>query len=187
MRPFIAQRKTANGEEVGIKTTNSYIEYEYPINQDVAYVVYLIRRNENSAWVAASFEDTFDELLKNPDQDRFETIANTYPTLHRLICNGMSDHYQKGGLVVLEDSDYCQKKWFVASIVGNISFESVEDLCGERMHEAIDLVISTSMELWVELNENKPNMLWEFGKGFLKGVGVAVTATVLAFLDIDPE
>lgn len=187
MRPFIAQRKTANGEEVGIKTTNSYIECEYPINEEVAYVVSIIPRNENSAWVAASFEDTFDELLRNPDRDTFEMIANTYPTLDRLICNGMSDRYQKGGLVVLEDMDYCENKWFVASIVGNISFESVEDLCGERMQEAINLVISTSMELWVELNENKPNMLWEFGKGFLKGVGIAVTATVLAFLDIEPE
>jgi len=187
MRPFIAQRKTANGEEVGIKTTNSYIECEYHINEEVAYVVYIIRRNENSAWVAASFEDTFDELLRNPDRDTFETIANTYPTLHRLICNGMSNRYQKGGLVVLEDTDYCEKKWFVASIVGNISFKSVEDLCGERMQEAIDLVISTSMELWVELNENKPNTLWEFGKGFLKGVGIAATAAVLAFLDIEPE
>lgn len=43
------------------------------------------------------------------------------------------------------------------------------------------------MRLWIELNENKPNMLREFGKGFLQGVGIAVTATMFAFLGIDSE
>ena len=187
MRSFIARRKTVNGEEVGIKTTNSYIECEYATNEDTACVVYVIPRNENSAWVVACFEHNLDELVSNLDKDTSEAIAETWPTLARLLYNGISDRYQEGALVVLEDSDYCENKWFVASIAGNISFENLEDLFGERMQEVIKLVISTSMTLWVELNENQPNMLREFGKGFFKGVSIAVTATILAFLGIDPE
>lgn len=187
MRPFIDRRKITNGEEVGIKTTKSYIECEYPANEDTACVMYIISRTENSAWVAACFEHTFDELVSHLDRDTSETIAETWPALAKLLYNGINDLYQEGALVVLEDCDYCENKWFVTSIAGNISFESVEELFGERMQEAIDLVISTSITLWVELNKNQPDILREFSKGFLKGLGVAVTATVLAFLGRDSE
>ena len=185
MRPFIDQRKTANGEEVGIKTTNSYIECEYPANEDTACIVYIIPRNENSALVATCFEHIFDKLVSNLDEDTSETIAETWPTLAKLLYNGINDLYQEGALVVLEDCDYCENKWFVTSIAGNISFESVEKLFGERMQEALELVISTSMTLWVELNENQPNMLRELVKGFLKGLGIATVATVCALLGIN--
>jgi hypothetical protein len=187
MRPFIDRRKTASGEEVGIKTSKSYIEIEYPINEDTAVVVYIIPRNENSAWVASSFEHIFDELVSNIDEQTSEAIADTWPTLASLLYNGVKERYQEAALVVLEDSDYCEKKWFVASIAGNISYDTPEDLFGERIQQATQLVISKSMTLWLELSEKRPNALREFGKGFLKELSTAVAATVFAFLGIDSE
>ncbi|MBD2777552.1 hypothetical protein [Iningainema tapete] len=187
MRPFIDRRKTAIGEEVGVETSKSYIECEYPIDEDTVFVVYIIPRNENSAWLVTSFEHVFDELVSNIDEQTSETIADTWPTLASLLYNGIKDRYQEGALLVLEDSDYCENKWFVASIAGNISFETLEDLFGERIQQAVQLVISKSMTLWIELSENRPDILREIWKGFLKGLSTAVAATVFAFLGIDSE
>jgi hypothetical protein len=187
MRPFIDRRKTSGEDEIGIETSKSYVECEYPIDENTACVVYIIPRNENSAWVTASFEHIFDELLSNLNEQTCDAIADTWPTLASLFYNGIKERYQEAGLVVLEDSDYCENKWFLASIAGNISCNTLEDLFGERTQQAIQLVISKSMTLWLELNENQPNAWREFGKGFLKGLSAAVTATVFAFLGIDSE
>jgi hypothetical protein len=187
MRPFIDRCKISHGEEVGIETSNSYIECEYPIDKDNAYIVYIIPRNENSAWVVTCFEHIFDELVSNIDEDTSEAIADTLPTLASLLYNGIKERYQEGALVVLEDTDYCENKWFVASIAGNISLDSLEDLFGGRIQQTIQLVISKSMTLWVELSEHRPDILREIWQGFLKGLRVAATATFFAFLGIDFE
>ncbi|MEA5573485.1 hypothetical protein [Calothrix sp. UHCC 0171] len=187
MRPFIESRKASGSNEVNIEIVQSYVECEYPIDENNAVVVYIIPRTENSVWVASSFEHAFDDLVINLDRDTYEAIADTWPILANLLENGIKERYQYGALIVMEDSDYCEKKWFVASIVGNISFETLEDLFGQRVQQAIELVISQSMTLWIEIAENKPNLFQQFSKGFLKGLTAAVTATVFAFLGLNSE
>lgn len=187
MKTFIDQRQTANADGVGIAITKSYIESEQPIDENYSIFAYIIPRDDHSVWVATCFEHVCDELVRESDKQIHEAIADTYPTLANLLKNGIKERYQYGALILMEDSDYCEKKWFVVSIVGNISFNNPEDLLGDRVQQAIELVISQSMTLWIELGENKPNLFHQFGKGFLKGLGAVVVTTMFAFLGIDSE
>ncbi len=100
MRSFIDQRKTSREDEIGIETSKSYLECEYPIDEDTACVVYIIPRTENSAWVAASFEHIFDELLSNLDEQTCDAIVDTWPMLASLLYNGIKERYQEAALGV---------------------------------------------------------------------------------------
>lgn len=186
MRYFLDKRKTAIGDEIGSKITHTYIEIEFPVDDDSSYVIYVIPRNQNSAFVATCWDHTFDKLVSNLDEDTFEMIAETWPTLAALLYNGVKQLYRQGALIVLEDLDDGENKWFVASIAGNISFSSFKDLFNERMQEVTQLVLARTIQLSRELNENQPNMLNAISNGFMKGVGTAVLAGVASFLGIDP-
>jgi hypothetical protein len=154
-------------------------------------VFYIIPRNEHSAFVATCWEHAFDEVIADLDEDTFETIVETWPTLAILFHNGIKDLYREGALILFEDFDYGENKWFIASIAGNISFTSAEELMGERTREVIQVVLARSMQLLIELHENKPSISREIGKGIAKGIGYAIAGTLAiglaAFLGIDPD
>jgi hypothetical protein len=187
MRPFIDERKTSTQEEVGSTITNSYIALEWPIDDSRAFVVYLIPRNTHSVFVATCWEHAFDQLLQGIDEDTAETIGETWPTLAALLYNGADDLYREGALILLEDFDDGERKWFLASVVGNISFENVEGLLGERTDAVMQLVAQKSVQLLTELNENEPSTLRAIGKGVAQAVGTGLMVGLLAVLGVDPD
>lgn len=183
MRRFIDERKTAiRDDEIGTKVTHAYFEIEFPLDKDSGLIIYVIPRSKNSAAVMTCWEHAFDELVSNLDEDTYETVARTWPTLAKLIHNGINDRYRDGALIRLEDFDDCEAKWFVASMVGNVSFDNPEDLFCERMQEVTNIVTAKTLQLFQELNENTPNWFEAIGKGFIKGF----ISGIAAFF-IDPQ
>lgn len=194
MRSLVDKRVTTKGrrqsEGPGIDVTDGYIELEIPIDRTKAMVVYLIPRSSRSVWVATCWDHAFDEILEDPDEDTLEVIEGTWPLLAQLLANGFKDRYREGALIVLEDLDDGENKWFVASVAGNISLEDPEKLFAEKTQKVIQVVLSRSAELAQELSENEPSALKALGRGIGKGLGTLIGSTVAAgvavLLGIDP-
>jgi len=187
MRMFLDETTHPGSDEPNLRATNCYIELEFPIDDSSCAVIYLIPRTESSVFVATCWGTTFDELLSNPSSQTVDMITETWPTLATLLYNGLSDKYRDGALIKLEDPDYGENKWFVASVAGNISFENADTLFADRTMETINVVVTKSLELMVELQEKKPNMARAFGKGVLTGLGTVALGAVALALGVDPD
>lgn len=187
MRTFIDERRTSKGEELGSEVTKTYIELEIPIGDSHACVVYIIPRSEHSAFVATCWDHAFDSILEDLDEDTAETISETWPTLATLLNNGVKDLYREGALIVLEDFDDGERKWYCTSIAGNISFENAEKVLSERTNAVLQVVLSKSVQLLTELNENQPSVLREIGKGVGGAIAATLALGVATFLGIDPD
>lgn len=182
---FVSQRRSAKADEPEIKLTNSYIEIESSIDKESSMFMYIIPRSEHSAFIAICLDDMFDSIVSDLDEDTFETIVDTWPTLAQLLVNGVNDKYQNGALIRLEDADYGDNKWFVASIAGNISFDSQESLFCDRTSETIGLVLEKTTQLLSEVQEREPSTLKAIGKGILAGLGLGLLSGAAQALGID--
>jgi hypothetical protein len=173
---FIFSDRVTKEETVDYTVTNSYIELEMPFSGSISAYLYLLPRGNHSAFVLACLDDTFDGLVANMDEDTVDIICDTWPTLANLMSCGLKDKYSNGALIRLEDEDCGDIKWFVASIAGNLSFDSMEEVFSPRMMETIRLVLEQTVELITELQERKPSKLKAIGKGFWEGMltGLAV-------------
>lgn len=172
--------KGLEGDEIKFKVTNSYIEVEYELNELYA-VLYFIPRSNTSFFIATCWDDVFDSILGEvEDEDDLDTIVATWPSLAQLLANGIKDKYSNGALIKLEDADTGEPKWFVASVAGNLNLESEEGLFNERTAEISQLVLTKSLELFVQLQENKPSLLRAFGKGLAAGVGTVLLGGLAA-------
>lgn len=185
MKLFISDKANSKNDEPEITATNSYIELEIPCDDKSSMFCYIIPRGKHSAFIAICLDDMFDSLIEDLDEDKYETLCDTWPTLARMLQNGIKDKYKDGALIKLEDSDYGDNKWFVASIAGNISFESAEELFCERTKETIGIVIGSTNALLSELNSRSPSMLKSFGKGVLKGIGYTALGIIAGTLGIN--
>jgi hypothetical protein len=185
MRFFVSDRHHAKGDEPHLHGTNSYLEIEVPVDENNSLYTYIIPRGEHSAFVAICLNDMFDKLVDELDDDTYETVAETWPTLATLLHNGIKDKYKNGALIRLEDSDYGDTKWFVASVAGNISFDSEEALFCDRTNDAISVVLEKANQLLTELNENEPSTLKAIGKGLVQGLTLGLFATAAQALGID--
>jgi hypothetical protein len=186
MYVFLSETRNAENNEPALRATNSYIEIEVPFDdEEVSIFMYIIPRNKHSAFVAICLGDMFDEMVEDIDKDSFDTIKDTWPTLACLMINGINDKYQNGALIKLEDADYGDNKWFVASIAGNISFDSEEELFCDRTKESMATVLATTSRLLSELQERKPSMLRAIGKGIMAGLGIGVFTGVAQALGIN--
>lgn len=189
MKDFI-DKKTSN-EEFDIQFTNTYIELEILLDSSNSYYLYIVPRTQNSAFVLASFDNTFDAMIEDLDEDQLEIICDTWPTLATLFYNGIKDKYSNGALIILEDNDNGDKKWFVSAIAGNIDFDSMEGVFTPRMLESIGLVLSVSQKLVIELSDNKPNHIRHGAKNLVKNAGKVVVgvglATLCTYFGIDPS
>lgn len=187
MRSFLDSSTNSGTTEVTLRSTRAYIEIEWPINESLCAVIYAIPRTATSAFIATCWDDAFDELLRDVDSYTLETIVETWPTLAYLLHQGLNDKYREGALIRLEDADYAEMKWFVASVVGNISFDSKEDFFTDQTVSTIQTVMSKSMELMVELQENKPSLVRAIGKGVMSGLGAFALGAIAAALGIDTD
>jgi hypothetical protein len=144
--------------------------------------MYIIPRGEHSALIATCWDHAFDPILEGIDGDAAETISETWPTLAMLLHNGMKELYRDGALILLEDFDDGERKWYVASVAGNISFENAEELLGERTRAVMQVVLQKSIQLMTELNENEPSAWRAIGKGIGGAIAATLAWGVAAFL-----
>jgi len=182
---FVSKKRSGKGKEPDIRVTNSYLEIEMPIDDDSSIFTYIVPRSERSVFVLICLDDMFDTLMNELDNDSFETISDTWPTLAELLMNGAKDKYKSGALIRFEDADYGDNKWFVASVAGNISFESEDEIFGDRTMEALEVVMERTKELLTELQEREPSMLKAVGKGILAGLGLGLLSGAAQAFGID--
>lgn len=160
-------------DDLMLRTTNNYLELIYTIDKSTYLIINIIPRNNYSAFVAACFGDCFDDVLENfNDKDYIETVCDTWPLFANLLNNGVKDKYSEGALIKMEDIDTGDNKWFLASIAGNLNFDSVEDLLCEKTLQAVRTVIERTGELYNELSSKSPSKSKAFFKGLLKGAAV---------------
>ena len=187
MRFFLDTESGAGleGDDIKLKTTASYIEVEYSI-EDVFLVLYFIPRSSTSFFIATCWDDLFDSILGQvEDESDLETIVETWPSLAQLLANGIDDKYSGGALIKLEDADTGEPKWFVTSVAGNLDLEREDGLFNERTAEVSQLVLAKSLELFTQLQENKPSMLRAMGRGLAAGVGAVLLGAVSVFFGGD--
>ena len=187
MKNFI-DTNSASGkpDEIMFRTTPSYVELEM-IKDEFSIYVYLIPRTETSFFVTTCWGDNFDGLLTELDEDSFEILADTWPTITKMLINGANEKFQEGVLIRLEDADYGEIKWFATTVAGNVKIsENFDDFFEqERIQEAIQLVIQRSVEISNEF-QNEPNTGKYIWKGIKKGVGWGLAAGFLGALGIPP-
>lgn len=176
MRYFIDStpgRDTIGDEDLMLRATNNYFELIYTIDKSTYLIINIIPRNDYSAFVATCLGDGFDEVLENfDDEDYVETVCDTWPLFVKLLNNGLKDKYSEGALIKLEDIDTGDRKWFLASVAGNINFDSLEDLLCEQTMQAVRTVIKRTGELYNELSSKSPSKTKAFFRGFLKGAAL---------------
>jgi hypothetical protein len=185
---FISQAPNPNAQgddEFKLLATNCYFELNYKIDDSTYLIVYLLYRSANSVFVATCWGDTFDGIIRNLDDDDYvEILHDTWPTLTNLLANGINDKYSNGALIKLEDPDDGDSKWFVASVAGNIGFDSIDDLLCANTHSKISLVIEQSITLFTELDKKRPDTLRAIGKGLLKGAAILAIGSLFG-LDLN--
>ena len=138
------------------------------------------RRN---VYIATCWDDTFHEIFKGLQDETFlQSVCETWPTLLKLITNGLEDKYDEGALIVLEDEDTKQDKWFLVTVRERVNFKKLKKLFNDDVLAGIKLVLGKSMELLRELHERKPksHLAKEIGLGLLKGAGFAAKAILIA-------
>ncbi len=196
MRFFLdnASGKNLEGDdEFKYQVTNCYIEFEYKLQDESFIVVYLIPKDNHSVLIATCWDTTFDDVLENlDDKDYLETVYETWPDIVQLIANGIKDKYSEGALIKLEDFDTGDHKWFLASVAGNLDFEDIESITGERTQETIGLVLKKSIEVFQELTEKKPSAISQIAKGFRRGFfdtlgSLLLDVVVGSFTDTTPQ
>lgn len=174
MKSFVDAKYQADRHS-NLSVGNRYLEIEIPSNGSLSMFVYLIPRSESSLLIATCWEHIFDSLLEDFNEDNWEMICKTSPTLAQLINNSIQNKYREGVLIRLEDSDDGESKWFLAAVSANHDCNDVDDLLDARTHEIIKFVAERSTQLATELEEKKPNVLQAMGKRLIKGVRNAVT------------
>lgn len=153
-----------DGSEVRVRATRGYFEVEYKAQSEIYLTLYYIPRSESSVFIAACWDHAFDGPIEGlSDDDALETVTQTWPTLAQLLANGIEDRYSQGALIVLEDPDCGEKKWFVASVAGNLDLGSLDGLFTEETQEVARLVIECSTALMGELQENQPSLIGGMG------------------------
>lgn len=174
MRPFLDPNPghdLQGDDQFRHKVTNCYIELEYPAN-GFYLVVYLFPINNFTLGVATSFENSLDGIERYlADEYSLQTFAETWPLTANLLANGIRDQYSQGALIRIPDYDTGDMKWFVATMVGNLNLQDWESFFSERTREAMQLVVGLSLQLLDELTTRQPDILTDFGRRILGGLG----------------
>jgi hypothetical protein len=152
------------------EVTECYMQFEVPVDSDSSFYTYLIQRSENTFFIAACLNDVFDSLIENFDNDLVNVYNDAWPNLITLLQNGVNDKYQNGALIKLEDQDCGENKWFLATVVGNMKIEKLDDFFNDKVVDAIKLINSKAIALFTELNDNEPSVLKAIAVGAKQGV-----------------
>jgi hypothetical protein len=148
------QRPTV--EETYLRLTPRYLELrKESVEPPVVTYTYLLPWSEHALLVCACWGHDFDAWMQLFQQQPknamawFSAIKETYPTLGRLLENGLHERYAQGALLNIEDPDDAERKWIVGTVVGNLDLDSdanLQDLLSsERFMQAYETVIGNSM------------------------------------------
>ena len=165
------------------KRTKLYLEFEQTI-ADKYMVWYLIPRNETSYAIATCWtelEEIF-QLIRERRVDKDE-VFDTWPSIKILLTNSYNKNYEECALVSGSDFDTREQLWFLVSYLENRRLRSLSDVFKGRSLEAVEKVISQSLELLNEFNTNEPDLskiLWKDVKQGLKA-GISLTFGSIIF------
>ncbi|MBV8740126.1 MAG: hypothetical protein JO007_23295 [Alphaproteobacteria bacterium] len=184
MQSFIDERRSSGSEDGPvISVTPRYLQLEVPIDTFKSAYIYFVQRNEGSYFVATCWDNAFDTLIEELDEEQIGHLQQAWPDFLDLLSNGINDRYRDSALIRLEDPDDGETKWFVASVCGNLDPNSAEGILNERSASIVQTVLGRSLQLLnqaessiSQLNElRRPSL----GKTLVK-VGVGVALGVLA-------
>lgn len=169
MKYFLQNTKDAEltEGELHYRITPRYVELTQR-KGDLCLVWYLIFRDAYSLIVATCWENMFDSMVIEDDDD-ISNIRDTYPTQAQVIRNSVGGRFSQGALVQMEDFDDGELKWFVISIAGNINISSADDLFEGRTADASKTVLDKSVTMLLEIQNNKPSYLKTILRGLKKG------------------
>ncbi|MGA7934828.1 MAG: hypothetical protein WCA35_14885 [Kovacikia sp.] len=184
MRFFIDSKSNNHGQpdRVKYRTTQHYVELEIP-SESYLMVLYLVPRDRDSAFVVTCWDSVFDQDPANlNDEKSCKAIFETCPNLAHRLTNGIYDRYHEGALLKLEDFDTGKSKWFLAAVVDNLDFMSLDTLLNEQAHQVIGQIMHQSFELLNELYEKQPpvfdTVAKRIGKGLSFGLAVGAAAVL---------
>ena len=170
MNFFIAERTNKNNDEMICQMTKCYAQVEIPKNDELSFFVYIIPKTDDAYYVAISLDDYLESFFENYDEDLYDVYAATWPTLITLLSNGVKEKYSEGAIITLVDEDCGENKQFIVTVVGNVDFDTPDDIDSEKFVNAIALVIPKAVSLFREITENKPSTWKTFFAGAKQGV-----------------
>jgi hypothetical protein len=135
--------------------TPGYVEIQtHNVDPPGISYIYLVPLDQANFIVAACWGhefDRFEEYIFDPKLGKHwvSAYSEAWPLFGELFTNAMQGRYSQGSLVNFEDLDDGERKWFVATYVGNIGpYEEVAPLSEDpRIIEAGQLVYLKSASL----------------------------------------
>jgi hypothetical protein len=168
MQHFLDLSQSPSKTEASFRSTPGYIEVEFrePTPPPRVMRAYVMPWRENALLVVAYISaDQLGDLMQQQLQDPklgdlyYKEYKKTWPKLMALVENSLSNQISKGVLLNIEDPDTGDRKWVVATVVGNVRLESDEEMNAvmrsERMLKAIELVVDTGWKMLAEVQTNK--------------------------------
>jgi hypothetical protein len=161
---FFADMATKPSQEgTVINGTPAYIELAtHSPNADPpgSSYLYVVPTDEHSYIVSACWERQFDqlsELIADPKLGKLwlKVLLETFPVFGSLVVSGIEGYYSDAAIVNMADPDDGESKWFTATVVGNMSVQSAEDLEQRRFIEAYELILGKSFTVAGELATNE--------------------------------
>jgi hypothetical protein len=126
MRFFIDLAAKPVTEQTVLNGTPQYLEVqEHGLDPPGISYVYVIPLDASSFVVATCWGHEFDrfrEFIFHPKQGPawIKAYSEPWPTFGELINNALAGNYSRGALVNFEDPDDGERKWYIATFVGNI-------------------------------------------------------------------
>jgi len=143
--------------------TPSYLEYQtHSLDPSGISYVYIMPLESSSFIVSACWNHAFDHFIEyifhpKMGDDWISAYSEAWPTFGTLLRNAANGLYSAGSLVNFEDPDDGERKWHVATFVGNtMPKETYEEVADDpRIVDASQLVFLQSAELAEEMNSGK--------------------------------
>lgn len=154
MRLLLGDRETGEGEAVGYKQTNSYIEMEFPLADNSVMVVYLLPTSHHSAYVGTCWGHLFDHLIIDMRSSTLKKIDSRWPLLARLVQSAISKDFEDCALLHLKDPDSSDRVFCLVKAVDGLDFSSMDGIFTDQTNQAVLDTMAKSHELLEELDRN---------------------------------
>ncbi|AOS84505.1 hypothetical protein BIU88_10390 [Chlorobaculum limnaeum] len=155
----IAMKRLYKAEEsLYYRKTDSYFEFEQTVF--TKYMVwYSIPKDEHSYYLATcwpNLEEVFSSV-KNGDFD-ISIILDTWPSMRRLLQNGITKNYSDCALIRISDFDDNSPTWLLLLIVENQNNNDLESIFDSKSIELIKKIQNESALLLYEIVNNEPKL-----------------------------
>gem|GEM_PF-6205948 len=163
-------------EALYYRESDLYIEFEQTVFSK--YMVwYCIPKDENSYYIATCWphiENVFSALRK--ENIDINIVFDTWPSMKKLIKNGIEKNYNECALVRVSDFDNKTPIWLLLSTVENQKNSDLESIFDTKSIEIIKKIQDKSALLLAEIINNEPKLR-------LKDIGQVLGFALTYFLD----